>query len=92
MSNTLSDAINNNNPFEGRLVVRSNNVWGKSYPDVLSLNAHASDAIYDAIEKVSTGQRQIVGITITAERGLGKSHLISRIRHKLQIDGSALFV
>ena len=92
MSNTLSDAINNNNPFEGRLVVRSNNVWGKSYPDVLSLNAHASDAIYDAIEKVSTGQRQIGGITITAERGLGKSHLISRIRHKLQIDGSALFV
>lgn len=92
MSNTLIDAINNNNPFEGRLVVRSNNVWGKSYPDVLSLNTHASDAIYDAIQKVSTGQRQVVGITITAERGLGKSHLISRIRHKLQIDGSALFM
>ncbi|BDI16456.1 hypothetical protein ANSO36C_22580 [Nostoc cf. commune SO-36] len=92
MSNDLINVISTNNPFQGRLVVRSHNVWGQSFPDVPSLNSHASDAVYEAIEKVRNRKRQVIGITIKAERGLGKSHLISRIRHKLQIDGSALFV
>ncbi|WYM01080.1 MAG: P-loop NTPase fold protein [Gloeotrichia echinulata CP02] len=92
MSNDLINLISKSNPFQGRLVVRSQNVWGQSFPDVQSLNSHASDTVYEAIEKVRTKERQVIGITIKAERGLGKSHLISRIRHKLQIDGSALFV
>ncbi|MEH1958320.1 MAG: hypothetical protein V7L05_00135 [Nostoc sp.] len=92
MSNDLINVISKNNPFQGRLVVRDQNVWGQGFPDVPSLNSHASDAIYDAVEKVRSGQRKVVGITITAERGLGKSHVIGRIRHQLQVDGSALFV
>ncbi|MBD0387596.1 MAG: hypothetical protein ICV54_14000 [Nostoc sp. C3-bin3] len=92
MSNDLINVISKNNPFQGRLVVRDQNVWGQGFPDVSSFNSHASDAVYDAIEKVRSGQRKVVGITITAERGLGKSHIISRIRHRLQVDGSALFV
>ncbi|WP_292811690.1 DUF1802 family protein [Nostoc sp. JL23] len=92
MSNDLINVISKNNPFQGRLVVRDQNVWGQGFPDVPSLNSHASDAIYEAVEKVRSGQRKVVGITITAERGLGKSHVIGRIRHQLQVDGSALFV
>lgn len=92
LSDELINAINNHNPFEGRLVVRKENIWGLGFPDVPSLNAHASDAVYDAIDKVRSGKRQVIGITITAEKGLGKSHLISRIRHHLQADGSGLFV
>ncbi|MBG1261411.1 hypothetical protein [Nostoc commune] len=92
MSNDLINVISKNNPFQGRLVVRDQNVWGQGFPDVPSLNSHASDAVYDAVEKVRSGQRKVVGITITAERGLGKSHVIGRIRHQLQVDGSALFV
>ncbi|MEH1952890.1 P-loop NTPase fold protein [Nostoc sp.] len=92
MSSDLINVISKNNPFQGRLVVRDQNVWGQGFPDVPSLNSHASDAVYDAVEKVRSGQRKVVGITITAERGLGKSHVISRIRHQLQVDGSALFV
>jgi hypothetical protein len=88
----LNNAIKSHNPFDGRLVVRSQDIWGIGFPDVPSLNAHASDAVFEAIEKVRTRHRQVVGITITAEKGLGKSHLISRIRHRLQSDGSALFV
>ncbi len=91
-SDDLINAIKNHNPFEGRLVVKSRDIWGTGFPDVPSLNAHASDAVYNAIDKVRSGQRQVVGITITAEKGLGKSHLISRIRHRLQADGSGLFV
>lgn len=88
----LNNAIKSHNPFDRPLVVRSHDVWEKSFPDVPSLNAHASDAVFESIEKVFTGQRPVVGITITAERGLGKSHLISRIRHRLQTEGGALFV
>ncbi|OKH50403.1 hypothetical protein NIES2101_19705 [Calothrix sp. HK-06] len=93
MSNdSLLDVIKNYNPFAGRFVVTDHNVWRQGYPDVPSLNAHASDAVYEAIEKVRSGQRRIMGITMTAERGLGKSHVISRIRQRLQDDGSALFI
>lgn len=93
MSNDdLINAIKRHNPFEGRLVVKSQDIWRTSFPDVLSLNAHASEAIFDAIEKVRNRQRQVIGITITAEKGLGKSHLISRIRNRIQTDGNALFV
>ncbi|WP_414583526.1 hypothetical protein [Scytonema sp. PCC 10023] len=88
----LINAIKSQNPFDRPLVVRSQDIWTKGFPDVSSLNAHASDTVFEAIEKVRTRQRQVVGITITAEKGLGKSHLISRIRHRLQTDGSALFV
>lgn len=93
MSNdAIIDVIRNNNPFAGRFVVTDHNVWGQAFPDVPSLNAHASDTVYEAIEKVRNGKQRVVGITMTAERGLGKSHVISRIRHRLQDDGSALFV
>ena len=92
MTNDLINAIKNHNPFDRPLVVRSQDIWGKGFPDVPSLNAHASDAVFEAIEKVRTKKRQVVGITITAEKGLGKSHLISRIRQHVQADGSALFV
>lgn len=88
----LNNAIKSQNPFDRPLFVRQQDIWGKGFPDVPSLNAHASDGVFEAISKVRTGQRPAVGITITAEKGLGKSHIISRIRHRLQADSSALFV
>ena len=87
----LINAIKNQNPFDRSLVVTSQDVWKKSFPDVSSLNAHVSDAIFEAIQRVRAGSRRI-GITITAEKGSGKSHLISRIRRSLQSEGSAWFV
>jgi hypothetical protein len=88
----IDELIRNKNPFAGHIVVRPAQIWGQSFPDVPSINAHASDAVFDAVEKVHKGLRETVGITITAERGSGKSHVISRIRHQLQIEGKALFV
>jgi hypothetical protein len=88
----LHNAIISHNPFDRPLFVKQQDVWEKGFPDVSSLNAHASDIVFDAINKVRTGQRSSIGITIRAEKGLGKSHLISRIRQHLQSEGSALFV
>ncbi|MBD2413158.1 hypothetical protein FACHB389_21725 [Nostoc calcicola FACHB-389] len=91
-TSTINELITNQNPFAGHIVVRPQQIWGKSYPDVSSINSHASNAVFDAVEQIRKGKRETVGITITAEKGLGKSHIISRVRHRLETEGHALFI
>jgi hypothetical protein len=91
-TSNIDDLIRNHNPFAGHTVVRPPQIWAKSFPDVPSINAHASNAVLEAVKQVRQGQRQVVGITITAEKGLGKSQIISRIRHRLQAENGALFI
>jgi hypothetical protein len=91
-TSTIDELIRNHNPFAGHIVVRPQQIWGKGYPDVPSINAHASKAVFDAVEKIRNGKRETVGITITAEKGLGKSHIISRVRHHLQSQDNTLFI
>ncbi|AOW99643.1 hypothetical protein BJP34_09395 [Moorena producens PAL-8-15-08-1] len=88
----LHNAIEKENPFNKEPVVKKQNVWKKELPHVTSINANASDAVFKAIEEVRSGERQVIGITIKANKGLGKTHLLSRVRHQLQADGSAWFV
>lgn len=88
----IDQLIKTHNPFAGHIVVRPQQIWGKSFPDVPSINAHASNAVFDAIDKINQGQRQTVGITIAADKGLGKSHIISRIRHQLQTREDGVFI
>ncbi len=88
----IDELIQNYNPFAGHTVVRPAQIWGKNFPDVPSINAHASNAVFDAVNKIYQGEREAVGITITAEKGLGKSHIISRIRHQLQKENKTLFI
>ena len=88
----IDELIKEQNPFAGHIVVRPQQIWGKSFPDVPSINSHASDAVFNAVEKIRKKQRETVGITITAEKGLGKSHIISRIRHRLQTEDGCLFI
>ncbi|HYW17835.1 MAG TPA: hypothetical protein VE956_00740 [Nodularia sp. (in: cyanobacteria)] len=89
---TIDQLIKEHNPFAGHIVVRPPQIWGKSFPDVPSINAHASDTVFTAVEKIRKKDRETVGITITAEKGLGKSHIISRIRHRLQTEEGNLFI
>lgn len=91
----LNTAIQSHNPFRKTGIVKDQDVWGKGFPDVATLNAHASDAVFQAIERVRTSpssQDKVTSLAFTASMGVGKSHIISRIRHRLQADGNALFV
>ena len=91
----LNAAIQSYNPFSNAGIVKEQNVWGKGFPDVPTLNSHASDAVFQALEQVRTSQssqEKVTSIAITAQQGVGKSHIISRIRHRLEHDGGALFV
>ena len=91
----VNAAIQSYNPFINAGIVKEQDVWGKGFPDVPTLNAHASDAVFQAIDLVHTSQssqEKVTSIAITAAQGVGKTHILGRIRHRLKVDGSALFV
>jgi hypothetical protein len=91
----INTAIKNHNPFTNAGIVKEQDVWGKGVPDVPTLNAHASNKVFEAIEFVRTSQfsqDKVTSIVITAQQGVGKTHLLSRIRHQLETKGGALFV
>jgi len=91
----VNAAINSHNPFINAGIVKEQDVWGKGVPDVPTLNAHASNQVLKAIEfvkKSKSSQDKVTSIAITAQQGVGKTHLLSRIRHELEKQGGALFV
>ena len=88
----VNAALLSHNPFSQPPFVNTNNIWGKGFPDVESLNPHASDAVFKALEEIREGRYQTASILITAQNGTGKTHIISRIRHRLQAQGGALFI
>ncbi len=91
----LNAAIQSQNPFTNAGIAKEQDVWGKKIPDVPTLNAHASDAIFQAIELVrssESSQDKVTSIAITASYGVGKTHLLSRVRHRLETEGGALFI
>ncbi|MBD2293739.1 ATP-binding protein [Anabaena sphaerica FACHB-251] len=91
----VNAAINSHNPFTNAGIVKEQDVWGKGVPDVPTLNAHASNKVFQAIEfvrKSKSSQDKVTSIAITAQQGVGKTHLLSRIRHELEKQGGALFV
>jgi hypothetical protein len=90
-SENIRDAIKNSNPFSIKFVDQ-HHIWGASFPDVPTINAHISDAVFNAIDQVSKNELPSIGIIITGEKGLGKTQIISRIRHRLQSEGNAFFI
>lgn len=88
----INAALLSYNPFSQPPFVNANNVWGKGFPDVESLNAHASDAVFKALDDIRVGHYPTASILITAQNGTGKTHIISRIRHRLQEQDGALFI
>jgi hypothetical protein len=80
------------NPFAQPPILVANHVWGTGFPDVESLNAHASDAVLKALDEVRADLYPRTSILITAQDGTGKTHIIGRVRRHLQNQGSALFV
>ena len=88
----IDNLIQQYNPFAGHTVVRNSQVWGKSLPDVPSINAHVSDTVFEAIHQINQNSMQTVGITVVGEKGLGKTQVISRIRHHYKQTDQVLFI
>lgn len=88
----LNAALLSQNPFAKPPFLNANDVWGNEFFDVETINAHASDAVFHALAQIRAGQYPTTSIAITAQDGTGKTHIISRIRHRLQEHGGGLFV
>lgn len=91
----ILEALKNTNPFDKPPVVKAQSIWGESFPDVSSLNAHASDAVFQTLQKVETASsslEKVASIVFTADRGLGKTHIIRRIRKQIQANNSTIFI
>ncbi|MEG4009044.1 AAA family ATPase [Microcoleus sp. Pol11C1] len=88
----LNVALLNQNPFAKPPFLNAGDVWGQEFFDVETINAHASDAVFQALAQIRAGHYKTSSIAITAQDGTGKTHIISRIRHRLQEHGGGLFV
>ncbi|MEG3877533.1 AAA family ATPase [Microcoleus sp. herbarium7] len=88
----LNAALLSQNPFAKPPFLNASDVWGNEFFDIETINAHASDAVFHALAQIRAGQYPTTSIAITAQDGTGKTHIISRIRHRLQEHGGGLFV
>lgn len=90
----LNQAIKDCNPFESNFVVKSHHIWNEEFPDVPSLHTHASDTVIEVVQKINGNQIQskTVGLAILAPKGVGKTHVLSRLRRHLKNDGNGFFI
>lgn len=88
----LNAALLSQNPFAKPPFLNAGDVWGQEFFDVETINAHASDAVFQELAQIRAGHYKTTSIAITAQDGTGKTHIISRIRHRLQEHGGGLFV
>lgn len=90
----INSAIQANNPFNAG-IVKKQNVWGKDFPDLTVLHQKASDKVLEALKTVKSSKDRkdkVTSLAITGSVGVGKTHIISRIRHHLKEKGDSLFI
>lgn len=88
----LKATIQSYNPFINTSIVKEQDVFGKKFLDVPTLNADASNAVFQAIDLVKKTQQKLTTILITAPIGTGKTHIIQRIGHQIRQKDNALFI
>ena len=91
----LLSALDKNNPFERPPIVTEQNIWGESFPDIPSINKKASDSLFDAVRKVKASDsslEKVTSLVFVSDRGVGKSHVIKRIRRRLQATSEGVFI
>ena len=64
----LNACILDHNPFEGVTSVTDSEIWQDRCPDVLPLNQDATQAILQALQQVSRGQKQVFSIAIASRK------------------------
>ncbi|MEB3230647.1 MAG: hypothetical protein VKJ64_06545 [Leptolyngbyaceae bacterium] len=90
----LDEAIATYNPFEGHFVVKTKDLWSDDFFDVPSINNYVSDHILEQLQKINNPSINLNthGIVIKAGKGRGKTHILSRIAHRLRNEGNGAFI
>ena len=61
----INAALKTHNPLAQPPYVGRDEVWDKEFPDITSLNAHASDAVFQAIEQIRANQYPRTSIDVS---------------------------
>lgn len=90
----LNQAIKDSNPFESNFVAKSYHVWDEDLLDLSNLHTQASEAVLDAVQKINSGslKSKTIGFAILAPKGVGKTHVLSRIRQQVKRKGEGFFI
>ena len=88
----INAAIESGNPFEGRATVREPEIWGINCPDLETFNQRATDRVWKEIDRAEGGGHRIHSMAALGESGMGKSHIIGRLRHRCRARGKGLFL
>ena len=90
----LNQAIKESNPFESNFVAKSYHVWDEEFLDLPNLHAQASEAVLEAVHKINSGnlKSQTIGFAILAPKGVGKTHVLSRIRQQVKRKDEGFFI
>jgi hypothetical protein len=88
----LNTAIAAQNPFPYPASVSDREIWRDDLPNLNSLNDRIRQVVFQALDRSGQGRSALSAIAVTGNPGMGKSHLISTLRHQLQQDDSALFI
>lgn len=90
----LNKFIASHNPFVGAGVEKSESIWKNQIPDVEVHNEHVTDIIRVTIKRLAT-QDKIGGgvqtLAVSADVGMGKTQLFSRVRRKFFDSGKINF-
>lgn len=86
-------AIKSQNIFSQAGIVRKQNIWEMKFPDVTTINAHASDTVFQALEQVKISELdKVTSIVFTAQHGVGKTHLLKRVCYQGKRKGETSFI
>lgn len=88
----LNTAIAAQNPFPFPASVSDREIWRDDLPNLNSLNDRIRQVVFQSLDRSRQGRSALNAIAVTGNPGMGKSHLISTLRHQVQQDDSALLV
>ena len=89
----INELLKTASPFSRPPYVNNKDIWaGDNFPDLETLNAHASDTVMTALESIKNGEYDTTSILIISDSSAGKSHLISRLRRKIKLQKSGFLL
>jgi hypothetical protein len=87
----LDQIIQEFNPFND-FVVKTKHVWNEDFLDIPFLHADASKTILDAVSKINASKLETIGFALVAPKGVGKTHVLTRIRQSLKQNNEGFFI
>jgi uncharacterized protein (UPF0248 family) len=89
---SLDRLLQEHNPFTKPPAVTTHDIW-EGIPDLETLNKSVSDEIFQRLEDIKQKKYPWYSLLVNAQgEGTGKSHLIGRVRKRVQQENAGFFI